>query len=136
MEKQRQRKVNNRSGIVICGSYGLGNAGDESILKAILQEVRTVAPAEEITVLSRNPEETKLCHGVRSLHMFDLPAIYRLMGRTKLYINGGGSLIRGRHYTAGGFQPEGAAALWCYETGNRFGLRSRADVAACRRGGQ
>ena len=47
MEKQRQRKVNNRSGIVICGSYGLGNAGDESILKAILQEVRTVAPAEE-----------------------------------------------------------------------------------------
>lgn len=52
MEKQRQRKVNNRSGIVICGSYGLGNAGDESILKAILQEVRTVAPAEEITVLS------------------------------------------------------------------------------------
>ena len=71
MEKQRQRKVNNRSGIVICGSYGLGNAGDESILKAILQEVRTVAPAEEITVLSRNPEETKLCHGVRSLHMFD-----------------------------------------------------------------
>ena len=94
MEKQRQRKVNNRSGIVICGSYGLGNAGDESILKAILQEVRTVAPAEEITVLSRNPEETKLCHGVRSLHMFDLPAIYRLMGRTKLYINGGGSLIQ------------------------------------------
>ena len=65
-----------------------------SILKAILQEVRTVAPAEEITVLSRNPEETKLCHGVRSLHMFDLPAIYRLMGRTKLYINGGGSLIQ------------------------------------------
>ena len=36
METQRQRKVNNRSGIVICGSYGLGNAGDESILKAIL----------------------------------------------------------------------------------------------------
>ena len=26
--------------------------------------------------------------------MFDLPAIYRLMGRTKLYINGGGSLIQ------------------------------------------
>ena len=94
MEKQSQRKVNNRSGIVICGSYGLGNAGDESILKAILQEVRAVAPAEEITVLSRDPEETKMRHGVWSLHMFDLPAIHRLMGRAKLYINGGGSLIQ------------------------------------------
>ena len=94
MEKQNQRKVNNRSGIVICGSYGLGNAGDESILKAILQEVRAVAPAEEITVLSRDPEETKMRHGVWSLHMFDLPAIHRLMGRAKLYINGGGSLIQ------------------------------------------
>ena len=50
MEKQRQRKVNNRSGIVICGSYGLGNAGDESILKAILQEVRTVATVSALSI--------------------------------------------------------------------------------------
>ena len=33
-----------RNGILICGAYGLGNAGDEAILTAILREVRSVAP--------------------------------------------------------------------------------------------
>ena len=59
MSNYSQQKSNKpRNGIVICGSYGLGNAGDESILKAILQEAHTVAPDQKITVLSRNPEET------------------------------------------------------------------------------
>ena len=94
MSKRCDLQMNKRSGIVICGSYGLGNAGDESILKAILQEVRTVAPEEPITVLSRNPAETAARHGVRSLHMFHLAAVRSLMRRSKLYINGGGNLIQ------------------------------------------
>ena len=93
-DKHREQQLNKRSGIVICGSYGLGNAGDESILKAILQEVRAVAPEEEILVLSRNPEETTARHGVKALHMFNLPAFHKAMRRAKLYINGGGSLIQ------------------------------------------
>ena len=92
--KHRDPQFNTRAGIVICGSYGLGNAGDESILKAILQEVRAVAPEESVLVLSRNPEETAARHGVKALHMFNLPAVHRAMRRAKLYINGGGSLIQ------------------------------------------
>ena len=94
MSNFNDSKSNKRSGIVICGSYGLGNAGDESILKAILQEVRTAAPQEEITVLSRNPEETSARHGVRSIHMFDIPTMRKTMRHARLYINGGGSLIQ------------------------------------------
>lgn len=94
MSNFNHSKPNKRSGIVICGSYGLGNAGDESILKAILQEVRQAAPEEAITVLSRSPEETAARHGVQAIHMFDIPAMRRAMGRAKLYINGGGSLIQ------------------------------------------
>ena len=74
MKTQTKRQSNLRSGIVICGSYGLGNAGDEAILKAILQEVRATAPGEEITVLSRNPAETEARHSVQAVHMFDIPA--------------------------------------------------------------
>ena len=91
---QRALKSNERTGILICGSYGLGNTGDESILKAILREVRAVAGDEQLTVLSRNPAETAARHGVNALHMFDIPGVLRLMRRVRLYINGGGSLIQ------------------------------------------
>ena len=91
---QQALKSNQRAGILICGSYGLGNTGDESILKAILREVRAAAGDEELTVLSRDPEETAARHVVRALHMFDLPGILRVMKRARLYINGGGSLIQ------------------------------------------
>ena len=87
-------KPNQRTGILICGSYGLGNTGDESILDAILREVRAVAGDEELTVLSRNPDETAALHGVKALHMFDFSGILKAMGRARLYINGGGSLIQ------------------------------------------
>lgn len=91
---QRGLQSNKRSGILICGSYGLGNTGDEAILKAILREARSAAGGEELTVLSRDPAETTARHGVAALHMFDIPGILRAMGRVRLYINGGGSLIQ------------------------------------------
>lgn len=91
---QQASKLNQRTGIVICGSYGLGNAGDESILKAILREVRAAAGDEELIVLSRDPAETAARHGVKALHMFDLTGVLKVMGRARLYINGGGSLIQ------------------------------------------
>ena len=88
------RETPNRRGILICGAYGLGNAGDEAILTAILGQVRSAAPGAEITVLSRNPQETAEQYGVKALYMFDLPGIRRVLGETKLYINGGGTLIQ------------------------------------------
>ncbi|MBR0283553.1 MAG: polysaccharide pyruvyl transferase CsaB [Oscillibacter sp.] len=85
---------NSRNGILICGAYGLGNAGDEAILSAILREVRTVAPDAEITVLSRDPAETAARNDVKALYLFDIPGMRRVLKRTRLYINGGGSLIQ------------------------------------------
>ena len=83
-----------RKGALICGAYGLGNAGDDAILQAILQQVRTVVPNEDITVLSRNPKETAAAHGVRALYMFDIPGFLRAARQVRLYINGGGNLIQ------------------------------------------
>ncbi len=91
MKKQQQ---NMNRGTLICGAYGLGNSGDDAILQAILQQVRTMVPNEEITVLSRNPKETAAAHGVRALHMFNLPGFLRTARRCALYINGGGNLIQ------------------------------------------
>ena len=38
--RRHSRPKTERDGVVICGAYGRGNAGDDAILEAILQEMR------------------------------------------------------------------------------------------------
>ncbi len=83
-----------RDGVVICGAYGRGNAGDDAILEAILQEMRGIDPDMPITVLSKDPKSTRLTYRVCSVSRMDFPAWHSAMRRAKLYINGGGSLIQ------------------------------------------
>lgn len=83
-----------RDGAVICGAYGRGNAGDDAILEAILEEMRSIDPDMPVTVISKNPRATRLSYRVRAVSRVDLPSWLGAMRRAKLYINGGGSLIQ------------------------------------------
>ena len=80
--------------MVICGAYGFGNAGDEAILQAIVHEMRTLDKNMPVTVLSRQPRETRVTCGVNAYHSFDLFHMGRAMRGSKLYINGGGNLMQ------------------------------------------
>ena len=88
------RPKKDRDGVVICGAYGRGNAGDDAILEAILQEMRSIDPDMPITVLSKDPDSTRLTYRVRALSRIDFIGWHRAMAKAKLYINGGGSLIQ------------------------------------------
>ena len=90
----KSEKPNTRRGVLICGAYGHGNAGDEAILEAIVLEMRAIDPEMPVTVLSRTPEETAQRNGVRALHTFAFLRFLRVMRHTKLFLNGGGSLIQ------------------------------------------
>ena len=57
--RRHARPNKDRDGVVICGAYGRGNAGDDAILEAILQEMRSIDPDMPVTVLSKNPKETR-----------------------------------------------------------------------------
>lgn len=94
LSREGLRKNGGREGVVICGAYGMGNAGDDAILEAIVGEMRQIDPFMPITALSRKPKETRMKYGVDSLHMFNIMAFRRVMKRTKLYLSGGGSLIQ------------------------------------------
>lgn len=83
-----------RDGVIICGAYGMGNAGDDAILEAIVGELRQIDPYIPISALSRHPKETRLRYFVNSVHMFNVPAFRKIMKGTRLYISGGGSLIQ------------------------------------------
>ena len=86
-----------RKGILIAGYYGAGNTGDEAILSGMLTALRTQG-IENITVLSRNPEETRALHGVDSIpcgrRQEGLIAVYRQLRHSQLFILGGGGLLQ------------------------------------------
>ncbi len=83
-----------RRAVAVCGSYGLGNSGDEAILTAILGEIREIDPELPIYVISRDPKRTRTQHRVRSVHTFNILSFARVARKICLYINGGGSLIQ------------------------------------------
>ena len=81
-------------GVLICGAYGKGNAGDDAILKAILAQLKAVDRDMPIHVMSHDPAQTRLCYHVGSVHVFNPFAFWPLMRKSKLFVSGGGSLIQ------------------------------------------
>ena len=94
LRREKARRTGGREGVVICGAYGHGNAGDEAILEAIVGEMRGLDKYMPITVITKKPGETRRLRGVDAIYRFDYPAFRRAMRRAKLYINGGGSLVQ------------------------------------------
>ena len=92
--RRKERNAGRRDGALVCGAYGRGNSGDEAILDAIVRELRQLDPDLPIWVLSRRPRETRLTYRVNSIYTFHVPRFLRRMGKTRLYINGGGSLMQ------------------------------------------
>lgn len=92
--RRHSRPKAKRDGVVICGAYGRGNAGDDAILDAILQEMRALDPDMPITVLSKDPKATRLTYRVQAIHRSNIFAWSHAMRHAQLYINGGGSLIQ------------------------------------------
>jgi polysaccharide pyruvyl transferase CsaB len=88
------RESTKRCGVTLCGAYGMGNIGDEGILKAILSEIRAIERDIPVYVLSRKPKLTRRVHRVHAVHTFNVLRFPFLVRGTKLYINGGGSLIQ------------------------------------------
>lgn len=80
--------------VVVSGYYGFGNAGDELVLLAIVQQLRSVQPSVEITVLSGDPDTTAAQHGVRAVHRYNPFAVAGALRRSDLLISGGGSLLQ------------------------------------------
>jgi polysaccharide pyruvyl transferase CsaB len=91
---RKAKKRVKRYGVAVCGAYGMGNVGDESILGGILAAIREADADIPVYVLSRSPRQTRNVHRVRSVHTFNMFSFFRLAGKVKVYLNGGGSLIQ------------------------------------------
>ncbi len=107
-----------KEGVLICGAYGNGNVGDETILKAILQQLRDRDPDLPVCVMSKTPRRTALQAKASSIYTFNHFQVRRRMREAKLFISGGGSLIQDATSTR---------SLWfylyCIWTAHRKGCR-------------
>lgn len=92
--RRTARKERKRDGVLICGAYGKHNAGDDAILRAIVNQMKSIDPDLPIFALSRHPKETKLYYRIGACHTFHVAKYLSIMRRTKLYLSGGGTLIQ------------------------------------------
>src|SRR5690348_4876548 len=84
--------------IGISGSYGGMNLGDEAILEGILAQLRASVDAE-ITVFSRNPQDTMARHHVE--HTVPVRSLTRRevapeIAKLDLFVLGGGGILYDR----------------------------------------
>ena len=70
-------------------AHGHGNAGDDAILKSIIQSVKQIDEYMPITVLAKTPRASKR-YRVNSVYTFNLFGMIGAMRHSHLYINGGG----------------------------------------------
>lgn len=80
--------------IVVSGYYGSKNGGDEAMLAAMLEVLREEVSDLQVTVISLNPEYTRLRHKVDAVRMPDIFSIIKKIRAADLLISGGGSLLQ------------------------------------------
>ncbi len=79
---------------VISGYYGYGNAGDESLLYAMTENLRDKKDHIRLLVLSKDPEKTESEYGVYACSRYDIFKMKKALKNSKMLIFGGGSLIQ------------------------------------------
>ncbi|MFV0516875.1 MAG: polysaccharide pyruvyl transferase CsaB [Aminipila sp.] len=80
--------------ILISGYYGFNNIGDESILRAVVDNLQDRLDNIEITVLSQDPVSTAEKYGVKSVNRKSMRSIICAVRKCDLLISGGGSLLQ------------------------------------------
>ena len=94
--------------IVLSGFYGLGNTGDEAILKAIVDNLRAELDNPDITVFSLSPEQTAKDYGVKSVYRgwrHGNKEKVKALRKADLLISGGGGLLQDTYPTKFLFGP-------------------------------
>jgi polysaccharide pyruvyl transferase CsaB len=89
-----ERGVKRKNSLVLAGYYGFGNAGDELLLRSIIQQYRQQHPDAFITVFSANPTQTAAHFGVRTAHRWRPWTWIRPLIHSETFMLGGGGLLQ------------------------------------------
>lgn len=80
--------------IVISGYYGFNNSGDDALLTAIIDNIKSIDEKADITVLSNSPKDTKRIFKTNAIYRYNIFAMLYTIATCDLLISGGGTLIQ------------------------------------------
>ncbi|PIG95310.1 hypothetical protein CSQ79_02320 [Gloeocapsopsis sp. IPPAS B-1203] len=89
--------LNTKKSILICGYYGSYNLGDEAMLAGMLKLLRELQDNLQITVFSRDTQDTTARHSVRAVHYRNSQLKIKhniALLQNQFFILGGGDLLR------------------------------------------
>lgn len=98
-QKVLHYRAEKESDILICGYYGYGNLGDETLLSVIVRELRKRKPSVRLCAFSASPEKTKAYHLIDTVSRFDFAGIAEKMKHSKVLLFGGGNLLQDKTST-------------------------------------
>ncbi len=78
----------------VLGYYGFSNSGDETLLYAMIENLKQEKDDMRLLVLSKNPKETEKLYGVHAINRYNIPKVISEMKKSRSFIFGGGSLIQ------------------------------------------
>ncbi len=87
--------------ILITGSYGQGNTGDEAVLTAILDQLRRRMPDARLVVVAGDTETIRRQFGVETVWWGDWAGIAQAVRQSDMVIQGGGGIF----FDYSGFHP-------------------------------
>ena len=80
--------------VLISGYYGFDNLGDEAILEQLINELKQRVDANDIVVLSANPDVTSKRYGVRAMQRKSFGEFWNILTQARMFISGGGGLFQ------------------------------------------
>jgi polysaccharide pyruvyl transferase CsaB len=79
--------------LAIVGYFGRGNLGDEMILEAMIQAMRSRGLNGNVVVISGDPEDTRSRHGVQAVSSADPLQVLKAVAASDALAIGGGGLL-------------------------------------------
>lgn len=101
--------------VCIYGVYGKGNLGDEALLAAIAEDVRSLRPDVRLTAFCSSPANVARDHGIDAVCRKPLRHFYRKLraiARADLFVIGGGTLLRDSGRRRDDIAILGSAIFW------------------------
>ena len=80
--------------LLISGYYGFANLGDEAVLLAIIQGIKKSQPKASLTILSKNPEQTKAAYRIKAIGRYQFFSIIKNIIQSDVFVSGGGTLLQ------------------------------------------
>jgi len=80
--------------IVVSGYYGFNNSGDDALLAAIIDNIRSVNEKAEITVLSNSPKDTMSVYKAKAVYRYNIFSLIYEIATCDVLLSGGGTLIQ------------------------------------------